>query len=297
MKVSVIIPVFNESNLDIVLKSLQNQRNIEKYLFEVIIVNDGGKDFYQLENNPFGYPLKYVKHEGNLGRSAARNTGVRHSESDLLIFMDGDRIPNPEFIARHVNANNEYPGNKVVIGNPVELLCPDIDMIRNAVDTMFDDKNHKIWKYVYNQNYAELISKIFTGVKTKCDIEWAAFFSANFSIKKELYCQVGGFDEKYCQWGYENMDLGIQLQKIGVDFYFLEHNVNFHIFHKQDRGVNLLGKEYILTKYDKRNDIIRFFDFLEGNISLHDFTGKNDDQSKSTYFSQTKLGSKYRYSF
>ena len=297
MKASVIIPVFNETNLDIILKSLQNQQNIEKASFEVIIVNDGGRDLYQLENHHFGYPIKYVEHEENLGRSVARNTGARHSESDFLIFMDGDRIPNPEFIVRHINAENEYTGNKVIIGNPIELLCPDIHLIRNAIDTMFDDGSHKIWKYAYNQSYAETICKIFTKKRAECYVEWAALFSANFSIKKELYWQAGGFDENYCQWGYENMDFGIQLQERNIGFYFLENNINLHIFHKQNRGVNLIGKEYILDKYKKRNDIVRFFDFLDGNISLYDFTGINDEVSKSTYFSTTKFGSKYKYLF
>ena len=295
LKASMIIPLFQEKNLDIILDSLQNQTEIQKDEFEVVLVNDGGEPCYPISNRSYDYSVKYVEHPSNLGRSSARNTGARHANAELLIFSDGDRILNPKFIARHISAQERIPGDKVIIGNPVELLCPNVDLIRNNINTMVNDSSHCIWRYAYHQRYAEMLAMFFDdNGATGCDVPWAALFSANFSIHKKLYWTVGGFDEWYRQWGYENIDFGLQLYKQCVAFHYVKDIVNYHIYHKQDRGINPDGKAYLLKKYQNHKKLTDYFGFLDGSLSLYEFSDAEVGESKDNYFSANKFGSKYR---
>lgn len=88
-KFSFIVPVYNtEKYLDRCLASIENQ-TLDDY--EVIIVNDGSTDDSKkiidkyLNNEKF----KYV-YQDNSGLSEARNTGIKHSSGEYLIFLDSD---------------------------------------------------------------------------------------------------------------------------------------------------------------------------------------------------------------
>jgi len=85
-KVSVVIPCYNHGQyLSEAIESVLNQtyKNIE-----IVVVNDGSTD--NTEAVCKSYPkVKYV-YSNNSGLSAARNTGVKHSTGNYLIFLDAD---------------------------------------------------------------------------------------------------------------------------------------------------------------------------------------------------------------
>ena len=92
MKLSVIIPVFNnETFLNRCLNSVLNQRT-DNFEIEVIIINDGSTDksgeiadYYSSQNNNI-----YVIHQKNQGVSVARNEGLRIASGDYIHFLDSD---------------------------------------------------------------------------------------------------------------------------------------------------------------------------------------------------------------
>lgn len=88
MKLSVIIPTFNEGQLLAnCVKSLLQQ---EKTNFEIIVVDDGSTDSSvdTIEN------LSSVKvlHEAHLGPGAARNQGAKQATGEILVFVDADMV-------------------------------------------------------------------------------------------------------------------------------------------------------------------------------------------------------------
>lgn len=90
MKFSIIIPVYNieryiKNCVESVLK--QSYKN-----FEIILVDDGSKDNSGLICNDLKKMSSKVKviHQKNKGLSEARNTGIRNSSGDYLMFIDGD---------------------------------------------------------------------------------------------------------------------------------------------------------------------------------------------------------------
>ncbi len=86
-KVSVIIPVYNHAHR---INSAINSVLIQTFQdYEMIVVNDGSTDnlievLQQFES------IKFLSHETNLGRAAARNTGVLAARGKYIAFLDAD---------------------------------------------------------------------------------------------------------------------------------------------------------------------------------------------------------------
>jgi len=101
MKLSIIIPVYNEEkNIILVLnklKSVKLQENIEK---EIIIVNDCSDDgsenaILNYKKSDPDFNFEYFKHQTNKGKGAAVKTGINYSHGDIILIQDADLELNP----------------------------------------------------------------------------------------------------------------------------------------------------------------------------------------------------------
>ena len=100
---SFVIPAYNEA-ADIVdtLKSVWAQQYPTK---EVIIIDDGStddtsaivRDLKSREQN-----IILIEHAENRGLAAARNTGIKAATGDIVVFLDADDQPAPDFLQRLV---------------------------------------------------------------------------------------------------------------------------------------------------------------------------------------------------
>lgn len=103
--IDLIIPIYNRvQHVDNLVHMLENQ-----YLkdFCAIFVDDGSTDGtfekLRLQLVDVAYPYKLLKQE-NKGPSAARNTGIRASESEWLVFADSDDMLLPKYLEYLLNA-------------------------------------------------------------------------------------------------------------------------------------------------------------------------------------------------
>lgn len=101
MRLSIIIPCFNEEKtIKEVLKRVI-QLSTPKVTKEVIIVDDGSNDRSvanikdQISKIKEG---KLIVHEKNLGKGMAVRTGIKNSTGDYIIIQDADLEYNPKFI-------------------------------------------------------------------------------------------------------------------------------------------------------------------------------------------------------
>ncbi len=100
MKVSVIIPVYNESEIlselvTTLFRTLQDQL----YSWEILFIDDGSSDgsFQQLksiaEENP--EHIIVIALRRNFGQTAAIAAGIDHANGDVLVLMDADMQNDP----------------------------------------------------------------------------------------------------------------------------------------------------------------------------------------------------------
>ena len=95
MKISVIIPCFNEENTIIeILKKVNNQK--KNFNIEIIISDDGSTDstINLLDKNAELYD-ELVKNKNNSGKGSAIKKGLELTKGDIIIFQDADLEYNP----------------------------------------------------------------------------------------------------------------------------------------------------------------------------------------------------------
>lgn len=86
-KVSVVLPTYNRGWI---LSEAVNSVLGQDYAnFELIVVDDGSTDNTQQILSRYGDRITTV-HQSNQGVSAARNTGIRKAEGELIAFLDSD---------------------------------------------------------------------------------------------------------------------------------------------------------------------------------------------------------------
>lgn len=89
--IDVVMPVFNGAKtVRLALESVFQQD--DKYLGNIIIVNDGSTDNTLEILSGLEHPKLKVISTKNQGVSAARNFGIEHSTSDWIAFLDADDI-------------------------------------------------------------------------------------------------------------------------------------------------------------------------------------------------------------
>jgi len=118
--ISVVISTYNrEDALDVVLRSLSRQTDRQ---FEVVVADDGSDAATTRAVESWSHmpvPLKHVRHEDRGFRLAEiRNRAVLASAGSYCIFLDGDCLVGPNFVAAH--RHQAEPGY-FVTGNRVRL--------------------------------------------------------------------------------------------------------------------------------------------------------------------------------
>jgi glycosyltransferase involved in cell wall biosynthesis len=96
IKISIIVPVFNEEKtLNTILDKI-NQQKIAGIIFEIIVVNDGSTDdsLKILKDNSNQYQ-KLINLENNMGKGGAVREGLLDSSGEYILFQDADMEYDP----------------------------------------------------------------------------------------------------------------------------------------------------------------------------------------------------------
>lgn len=101
MKLSIIIPAFNESKtIGKVLQALQALQ-IPRVVIDFVVVDDGSIDGTEKEVEKYKQKIKnlqFIRHAKNLGKGAAVKTGIKHAKGDYLLIQDADVEYDPKYI-------------------------------------------------------------------------------------------------------------------------------------------------------------------------------------------------------
>lgn len=117
--ISIIIPVYNnEEFISLCLDSILNNKT--KFIYEIIVVNDGSTDKTGIILDQ--YKLKYsniinVIHQKNGGVSKARNVGINNANGKYISLLDSDDYLDDNYIEMMLNTAIEKKADIVRCGN------------------------------------------------------------------------------------------------------------------------------------------------------------------------------------
>ena len=214
----------------IFLKKVLDSVALQKYKnFKVSVLEDGNsgvmKDF--INSCQYAFELNHFTQEDiGFRKNKILNTGIRNSNEDLYVFIDGDCVLHPTYLqtyAKHYNENvvlfakrtnlDEKTSRKMLESN---LIVPSkIEMILNK-STRVEDSFRIPFKPIFNVKKPKLLG-------------------CNMAIPKKIINAVNGFDEDYEITGYgEDSDIEWRILKAGFKCKNLKyHSVQFHLYHER----------------------------------------------------------------
>ena len=217
--ISVIVSTYNwEEALDAVLRALSRQSDRN---FEIVIADDGsGPATAQVVREwaaKSGLPIKHVWHEDRgFRKSDILNRGIRVSAGTYVLFLDGDCIARPDFVATHRRLAR--PG-WFVTGTRILLSAALTDRIlHQGLEPELWGLGHWLALRARRQlNRFTPLLKLPLGPLRKLSARrWHGARGCNMALWRADLENVDGFDSSFSGWGREDSDLFVRLIRAGV---------------------------------------------------------------------------------
>lgn len=204
MWISVVIPTYNRLPiLEKCLRALESQRLSDALEgFEVVVVDDGSTDgtVDWLLHRQDEFPHVRLVQQEHGGPAEGRNRGVHHARGDVIVFIDSDLVVTEGFLVCHAQALQRSWQQRG------DRLCFTYGAVVNTAD--FEDPTRERHKLR--------------------DLSWAYFATGNVAIDREVLEASGLFDTGFRLYGWEDLELGERLRRMGVVLVRCPEAVGYH---------------------------------------------------------------------
>lgn len=218
MNISIVIPNYNgedvlKKNLSRVLSEVKNYKDGKT---EVLVVDDASSDNsvsilkeYEEKYNT----LKVYVRKRNEGFSSTVNEGVSHANGDIVILLNTDVYPEKGFLIPLVE--NFKDQSVFAVG------CMDKSIEEDKI--VLRGRGVGIWRRGF------LVHR--KGEVTKKSNLWASGGSSAF--RRDIWNKLGGLNELYNPFYWEDIDLSYRAQKSGYKVIFEPESI---VFHEHEKG-------------------------------------------------------------
>jgi glycosyltransferase involved in cell wall biosynthesis len=236
--ISVIVATYNRS--DALLAVLDGFNSQTDRGFEVIVADDGSRaehvEALVRHTTEWNFPLRHVWHPDiGFTLAAVRNLGVLQANGAYLVFLDGDCIPQPDFIARHRSLARP---RTFVIGSRI-LLDATLSRAIAAERPIIPLGN--IWRRCRLRAGGHINKLLATFIrwpshlrKQRATFRWKGIRGCNMALWRSDYEVINGFDESFDGWGHEDADIVLRLHRAGcsrIDGYWSTEVL--HLWHPE----------------------------------------------------------------
>jgi GT2 family glycosyltransferase len=221
VRATVVVPFFEDQHgLDLVLTALELQ-TLPAAEFEVVIADDGSPHPPVTGERP--YAVRTVRQDDLGARpGTARNLGARAGTGQTLVFLDGDTVPEPAYLAELLDACD---GRRLAVGRR-----------RHADLSAVDPPTLRQWLTTGSPAPPELPAPQWLehGYLASDDLRdsdlrsYRFVISAVMAVPRELFLRVGGFAEELNRYGGEDWELARRCWLAGADLIHARRAVAWH---------------------------------------------------------------------
>ncbi|ACK66485.1 glycosyl transferase family 2 [Rippkaea orientalis PCC 8801] len=202
---SVVIPTYNRKPiLEKCLRALEKQQLSDHKVtdYEVVLVDDGSTDgtLEWLTEHSAEFPHVRPFVQNHLGPAAARNLGVEKAQGDTIIFIDSDLVVTEQFLQSHADA------------------------LVDGKEKLGDDRLFTYGAVINTCNFDNPTSEPYKIT----DFSAAYFATGNVAIDRKWLEKVGLFDTGFQLYGWEDLELGVRLKKLGLKLIKCPEAVGYH---------------------------------------------------------------------
>jgi len=188
LKLTVIVPVYNAGeNLRSCLKALSTSTRPPD---ELIVVDDASTDGAVQVASRFGACVLIAELESPVGPAKSRNRGAAIAKGEVLVFIDAD-------VAVHQNT--------LAMMEKIFLENPEVAALFGSYD---DSPPHRDLVSLYKNLQHHFVHQHGNPVAS-------TFWAGAGAIRRDIFIELGGFDESYSRPSIEDIELGVRLRRIG----------------------------------------------------------------------------------
>ena len=211
-ELSVVIPTYRRPDLlRRCLASLAGQ-DADPGRFEIVVVDDGSGDETGavLATSP---GVLALAQPANAGPAAARNRGIHAARGRLVLFLDDDIAAAPDLVTTHL-ALHAAAGDDRLLG------------VLGRVDW---DPSLTVTPFMHWLDRSGLQFGYDTWLREgPVEPAYAAFYTANLSMHRDVLVESGGFDERFPYAAFEDIELAYRLAGLG---FHLDYRPAAQAFH------------------------------------------------------------------
>ena len=226
--ITVLLATYNwPQALGLCLHSLNDQTDRH---FEVLIADDGSTaataDLLQTFTSIARFPFQHVWQE-DIGFRKARilNAALERAQGTYLVFLDGDCMVQPDFIARHrqlAQVGHLVTGSRVLLNAKLTDQIIDLAKLAGSLNKTWSFKQF-LSKVPYlrltggiNKALPFFIKFPFNRFRLYRHFVWRRIKGCNMACWADDARKIVGFDISLIGWGHEDADFVFRLQDSGV---------------------------------------------------------------------------------
>jgi len=259
-KITIVISYYKAlENLKLIFNALGKQ-SFKK--FEVIVSEDDNNPetvgYISEKKQHYPFPIQHLYQKEDLGfrKNMMLNLSIKASNSDFLVFIDGDCVPHKHFAKQYaIKAEKGYIlwGRRVMLSEKKTLqVLQNKSLSGLDLFALVNSDSEKIKDAIYSPILSLSLKE--KGLK-----------GCNWGIYKEHLVAVNGFDEDYMRAGVgEDDDIEWRLKENGLQKKSMKNKaIVYHLYHKRsytDEGVRKNNK---LLEHKKKANRIKCLNGLD----------------------------------
>jgi glycosyltransferase involved in cell wall biosynthesis len=146
-------------------------------------------------------------HEG-FRRASILNASIARAQAEYIVFLDGDTIPHPRFVADHQQAARKgffVQGHRALLKQKAAAWFGTGEFRRDR-RRAFLCRQIQGWKHAFRWPWPV--------ARTRLDLR--GIRGCNLAVWREDLARVNGYNEAFVGWGREDSELAVRLMNLGT---------------------------------------------------------------------------------